>query len=90
MEREARRGEPPPEETEFKQYLREGRTQDMLFWATARVAPCQFAVNYNCGDAAHAVMLRFGCHLGRVHAVDHYLMRRTIYLLDELDSFLAC
>ncbi len=63
--------------------------QDMLIRATARAAPCQCTVNYDCGHTADAVMLRFGCDFGLVHVMDNYLMRSTGYSLDEFDCFLA-
>jgi hypothetical protein len=76
-------------ETELNRWLRERRTQHMFIRATASAAPCQFTVNYDCGHASDTVMHSFGCDFGLVHVMDHHLMRRTGYPLDEVDCFLA-
>ncbi len=36
----------------------------MLIRPTARAAPCQFTLNYDCGHAADSVMLRLGRDFG--------------------------
>ena len=61
----------------------------MLVRAATRTAPCEFAVNNDRGHAADPVVPRLGCYFRLLHVVNHDLMRRTGYLLDELDCLLA-
>jgi len=61
----------------------------MLIGATASATPGEFAVNYDSGQTANAVVLRLGSDFGLVHVVDHYVMRGTSYPLNKLYCFLA-
>src|SRR6267143_2416965 len=62
----------------------------MLIRAAACAASCEFTVNDDSGNAADAVVLRFGADLGLVHVVDHDFVRRAGNPFDEFDRFFAC
>ncbi len=61
----------------------------MLIGTAARAASCQFTVNYDSRDAAHAILLCFGRYFRLLHVVDDYLMGRTSKVLNYVDRFLA-
>ncbi len=75
--------------TSPQEVLLKSGTQDVLVRPTTRAAPGKLAVNDDGRNTSHAVLLRLGSHVGLLHIVDHYLMRRPGKALNYLDCFFA-